>query len=185
MLVYSIKTEGVVTIISLLFLLIHFCGLISLGQVSGGDRLKLELLPAERGGRLRLAVTTAATRGTVYSTEAGFDLADNRWHDVDLRFHERRFQLRLDGQWSAVSSSSSSSSSTDDSGDGLESSSLFRVSSTSSSSRLVLGADGFTGCLLDGPSIRLADDSNGQVQIGSCPIPSTGNCSKTHSFIVF
>jgi len=155
--------------------------------VSGGDRLKLELLPAERGGRLRLSVTTTATRGTVYSTEAGFDLADNRWHDVDLRFHERRFQLRLDGQWSAVSSSSSSSSSQiDGSGsDGLESSSLFRVSSTSSSSssRIVLGADGFTGCLLDGPSIRLADDTNGQVQIGSCPIPSTGNCSKTCSLI--
>lgn len=122
-------------------------------QVMGNDRMTLSLLPANQGGRLSLSLSADANE---FTTEAGFDLADNRWHDVDLRFHEDFLQIRLDGDWTPVVNASF-----------VQRSTLFRRDDAEAKAMTV--GSGFTGCLLQGPSFPLTSiDQHLRV---SCPIP--------------
>lgn len=136
-------------------------------QVMASDRLTMTLLPAGQGGRLMLSLSAD---GTDMISESGFDLADNRWHDVDLRFHEDFLQMRLDGQWTPVVNSTL-----------VNRSPLFQRTVGDNSERSVTLGGGFTGCLLEGPSLTFASMADQDVPI-NCPIP-LGNNSQYPSFI--
>ena len=117
----------------------------------GSDRLTVSLLPADQGGRLSLSLSADSND---FTTESGFDLADNRWHDVDLRFHEDFLQIRLDGDWAQVVNESF-----------VNRSPLFKRDDAEPKSMII--GNGFTGCLLQGPNFPLTSID----QRMSCPIP--------------
>lgn len=100
-----------------------------------------------------------------HEAEAGFDLADNQWHDVDVRFHERQLQVRLDGLWTGVANASD-----------VDASALFARSVGDNSEESVTIGRGFAGCLLEGPSLLFT--TFGQDLLVDCPIPSA-NCSES------
>lgn len=106
--------------------------------------------------------------GTEMITESGFDLADNRWHDVDLRFHQDFLQVRLDDQWTSIVNSSL-----------VNRSPLFQRTVGDNSQRSVTLGGGFSGCLLEGPSLTFATIDQ-DVPI-TCPIP-LGNNSQLFIF---
>ena len=123
-------------------------------QVMGSDRLTVSLLPANQGGRLSLSLSAETND---FTTEAGFDLADNKWHDVDLVFHEDFLQIKLDGEWTQVVNASF-----------VNRSPLFHRVNDHEPKSMTIG-QGFTGCLLQGPSFPLTSiDQHLRI---SCPIP--------------
>lgn len=137
-------------------------------QIVDNDRLTLSLLPANQGGRLSLNLLAD---GTDMITESGFDLGDNRWHDVDLKFHQDQLQIRLDGDdWMPVVNASL-----------VGGSPLFQRRLGDNSERSVTLGRGFSGCLLEGPSLSFASvDRN--VAITACPIPLGTNSECFLSF---
>lgn len=154
---------------------LYFCSF-TRNQTDSGDRLSLELTPADQGGRLKVSLAVGSDTG--YTSEAGFDLNDNRWHNIDLRFSPDGFlQLQLDAEVISIVNASE-----------VSSSALFRQSSPTAS--VVIG-QGYTGCLLEGPAIRflLSNDEDDQssgsenLLMGQCPIPLSGNCSKLFFFL--
>ena len=135
-------------------------------QVAASDHLSVELLPRSQGARLRLSLTVGSVD---YSTDAGFDLDDNRWHDIDLRLVEGLLQVQLDQELIPIANSSD-----------IDTSPLFKRV-TDVSSPITLG-QGYTGCLLEGPSVqftKLNDDF-----LGNCPIPLIESFSNTTNIIV-
>jgi hypothetical protein len=134
----------------------------------GSDRLSVSLLPANQGGRLSLSLSADSND---FTTESGFDLADNRWHDVDLRFYEDFLQIRLDGDWTPVVNASF-----------VNRSPLFQRENAEQVTPMTIGA-GFTGCLLQGPSFPLTSiDQHLRV---SCPIPLGHEGESRHSTFFF
>ena len=163
------------TLTHLAFLFLFLAHLVSSFQVDSGDRLSLELLPPDQGGRLKLSLAVAPNTG--YTSDVAFDLADNRWHNVDVRFSaDGFFQLQLDNEVVSIANASD-----------INDSPLFRPGSTSSS--ITIG-QGYTGCLLEGPSVRLSpsgDDDELDSRaflLGQCPIPLSGNCSEYSSMFL-
>lgn len=120
------------------------------------DRLSVSLLPANQGGRLSLSLSADSND---FTTEAGFDLADNRWHDVDFRFHEDFLQIRLDGEWTPVVNASF-----------VINSPLFQRPVADNAAKLMTIGTGFSGCLLEGPSFLLTSIDQ-HLQVTNCPIP--------------
>ena len=154
--------------------------LLLLLQVAADDYLTLELLPADQGGRLKVSLSVELD---VYTAEAALDLADNRWHNVDVQFaaaaaSSKDLQMKIDQEVVTVANASSR----------IESSPLFSVSRSGS---VVIG-QGFTGCLLQGPSVELVSSSSSSAYeqdqqqdhtgrkplVGACPIPHDADCSK-------
>ncbi|KAI9551727.1 hypothetical protein GHT06_022063 [Daphnia sinensis] len=127
-----------------------------LSQVMAADRLSVSLLPANEGGRLSLSLSADSND---FTTEAGFDLADNRWHDVDFRFHEDFLQIRLDGEWTQVVNASF-----------VIRSPLFQRPAGDNAAKLMTIGTGFSGCLLEGPSFMLTSIDQ-HLQVTNCPIP--------------
>lgn len=122
-------------------------------QVMAADRLTVSLLPASQGGRLSLSLSADATE---FTTESGFDLADNHWHDVDIRFHQDFLQIKLDGLWMTVVNASL-----------VNRSPLFQRTVGDNSEQSVTLGRGFTGCLLEGPSLTFSSLG----RLAGCPIP--------------
>lgn len=137
--------------------------------------MSIELLkqPGSSSGPVRLRFGLSVD-STGYSSDStgSVDLADNQWHDVDLRFHERLLQWRLDGadDWNPLANATE-----------VEQSPLFRraVGDNSIHRQTITLGRGYTGCLLQGPSLRFDSLDNAEdILIGHCPVPLEGDCSK-------
>ena len=135
------------------------------------DRLSLELLPSNQGGHLRLTLAAGALS---YTSDAGFNLADNRWHNIDLRFVDALLQLQIDQDNVVIANSSE-----------IDASPLFRTWSDVDGMAQVTIGHGYVGCIREGPSVRLSvDQENNNIFIGACPIPLNGDCSEHFKFII-